>query len=64
MVDQISIEVKNKRFILDIGAEVWVTDGYDEEDAPVESMYVSRFIFDLIIEALKRKEFIKIDEKE
>ena len=56
-VDQISIDIRNKRFVLDIDADILVTDGYWEDDTPVESNYVSRFIFDLIVEGVKEKGF-------
>ena len=48
LVDQISIDVRNKRYVLDTDAPDMVTDGYDENDEPIESNYVSRFVFDII----------------
>jgi len=57
LVDQVSIDKANKRYVLDIDADILVTDGYDEEMNEVESFYVSRFIFDIIIDALKQKGF-------
>lgn len=56
-VDQVSIDVKNKRFVLDIDADMMVTDGYWEDGDEVVSHYISRFVFDLIIESLKAKGF-------
>ena len=60
VVDQVSIDVANKRFVLDIGADGIVTDGYDEEMNEVGSNYVSRFVFDLIIEGLRQKGFKEV----
>lgn len=57
MVDQISIDKVNKRYILDIDANDLVTDGYDGEMNEVNSMYVSRFIFDIIVQGIKERGF-------
>ena len=57
MVDQISIDKVNKRYILDIDAYDLVTDGYDTENNQVNSTYVSRFIFDIIVEGVKQSGF-------
>lgn len=57
LVDQISIDKVNKRYILDIDAYDLVTDGYDTENNQVNSTYVSRFIFDIIVEGVKQSGF-------
>ena len=57
LVDQISIDKVNKRYILDIDAYDLVTDGYDAENNQVNSTYVSRFIFDIIVEGVKQSGF-------
>ena len=57
LVDQISIDKVNKRYILDIDANDLVTDGYDGEMNEVNSMYVSRFIFDIIVQGIKERGF-------
>ena len=62
LVDQISINVSNKTFLLDTNAQDLVTDGYDENDQPIVSYYVSRFMFDLIVESIKAKGFKEIFE--
>ena len=57
MVDQISIDKVNKRYILDIDTNDLVTDGYDGEMNEVNSMFVSRFIFDIIVQGIKERGF-------
>lgn len=59
LVDQIRIDKANKRYILDIDACNDVTDGYDAEMQEVNSSYVSRFVFDIIVEGVKRSGFNK-----
>lgn len=55
-LDQISIDELNKRFILDIGAVDYLTDNYEDWYQLRDSSYVSRFVFDLILEGLKKKD--------
>lgn len=63
-VDQISIDVRNKRFVLDIDANMMVTDGYwDDGETEVVSYYVSRFLFDLVVEGLKDRGFKELITK-
>ena len=63
-VDQISIDVRNKRFVLDIDADMMVTDGYwDDGETEVVSYYVSRFLFDLVVEGLKDRGFKELITK-
>ena len=57
LVDQIEIDVKNKRYILSIDANELITDGYDEEGEPISSYYVSRFMFDLLVSGVIAKGF-------
>ena len=57
LVDQISIDKVNKRYILDIDADDLVTDGYDSYMNEINSMYVSRFIFDIIVQGIKERGF-------
>lgn len=59
LVDQISIDMQNQRYILEIDANDLVTDGYDEEDEPICSTFVSRFIFDLIVSGVKKKGLVE-----
>lgn len=57
LVDQISIDRVNKRYVIDIGASDLATDGYDEAGDPVNSTHVSRLVFDIIVEGLKQRGF-------
>ena len=59
LVDQISIDTANKRYILDIDAIDMVTDGYDENNEPIYSTYVSRTVFDIIVEGIKRQNYVR-----
>ena len=59
--DQISVDVLNKRFVLDIGVDLLATDSYDDELEPIASTYVSRTIFDTITEGLTAKNFKQIE---
>ena len=53
LVDQVSIDVVNKRYLVDESADLLVTDGCDEEGTEFYSTYVSREIFDIILQGLK-----------
>ena len=53
LVDQISIDVINKVYVFYESADWSVTDGYDEEENPISSWYVSREVFDILFEGLK-----------
>lgn len=64
LVDQISIDTRNKRYILDINEDSIITDGYYEDDTPIESFYVSRYIFDIIVSGVKANGFIKYIEED
>lgn len=54
LVDQVEIDVANKRYVLLEGVSDLVTDGYCEDGEPIESTYVSRAVFDMLLDALKR----------
>lgn len=60
LVDQVSIDKANQRYVLDLSANELVTDGYDESGEPIESKFVSRLVFDLIVEGLKKRSFHEI----
>lgn len=64
LVDQISIDADNKRYVLDIDAEDWVTDGEDENGNEIYSNYVSRYMFDLILKAIKENGFVELKAEE
>ncbi len=55
MVDQIEIDIKNERFILVENADFAITDGQDENGDELYSSYISREMFDLLVEALRAK---------
>ena len=51
-VDQISIDIVNKRFILDERVSFMATDGYDVMGEIIASIYVKREIFDILLAGL------------
>ena len=59
-IDQISIDVNNKRYILDLDADPIITESVDEEDNYINSIEVSRFIFDLIVKSIKEMGFTEL----
>ena len=61
LVDQISIDVVNKVYILEEEATDMITDGYDDEDNEIYSAYVSREIFDIILQGLKSKGYKQVN---
>ena len=54
LVDQVEIDVVNKRYDFYEDASYLVTDGYCDDGEPIESTYVSREVFDMLLDALKR----------
>lgn len=63
LVDQICIDKQNKKYLLYIEATDMVTDGYDETDEPINSIYVSRLVFDIIVSGIKGKGFTALVEE-
>ena len=61
LFDQISIDPVNKRYILDIGVDDMALDGDDDIGEPVDSIYVSRFVFDFITEGVKKHGFRQLE---
>lgn len=59
LVNQISIDAINKRYILDLGVSHLATDGFDDEGNLVCSIYVSPLVFDIIVSGVKLKEFVE-----
>ena len=51
-VDQISIDIVNKRFILDERVSFMATDGYDVTGEEIASIYLKREIFDVLLAGL------------
>lgn len=65
LVDQVSIDMENKRYVLDIDADMCITDDTDENGEPFAcSYYVSRKLFDFIITALNEQGFKYADWKD
>jgi len=64
LVDQISINNRNKRYLLEIETNYMATDGYDEVLVPISSKYVSRFLFEMIVEGVKNKGYKELDLNE
>lgn len=60
--DQISIDGRNKRYILDIDIVRYMPEEYDsdydeDESIPRYTTYLSRLVFDIILNGLKEKGF-------
>lgn len=60
LVDQISIDKNNKRYVLDVDAVDMITDGEDGFGNEIVSWYVSRLVFDIIVQGVKDKGFIEL----
>ena len=58
-VDAIEINVEYKKCNIFIDYDDLITDGYDEFGLPVQSIYVSRFVFDALLNALDLNNFKK-----
>lgn len=61
-VDQISIDEHNKRYILDKNISDLATDSVDKDGNYIYSIDVSRFIFEIIVDAVKQKGFKELKE--
>ena len=55
-VDEISIDIKNRRYILYLNEDITITDGEDS----VEASYVSRFIFEIILNGITNLGFVEV----
>lgn len=64
LVDQIAIDVNNKVYFVCEDADIMITDGYDEYDNEICSFYVSREIFDIILNGLKAKGYVETEMEE
>ena len=56
-VDLISIDVANKRYILDIDVSDLATDGLDDRGQEICSTYVSKVVFDMIVKGVRENNF-------
>ena len=57
LVDQVSIDKDNKEFYLQKNEDINITDGYLPGGFEINSIYVSRLIFDIIVEGVKKSGF-------
>ena len=61
LVDQIYIDTKNKEYYIVEDEGDYITDGYDEEDNMICSSYVSREVFELLVDAVKSNGYTLAD---
>ena len=59
LVDQIEIYKTKKEYVLLLKQPDYITDGQDEFGEDIASIYVSRFIFDVIVKGVKENNFFK-----
>ena len=64
LVDQISIDVINKVYVLYEEADFVDTDGWDEEGNEIYSAYVSKEIFNIILQGLKSNGYRQVKFEE
>ena len=60
-VDQISIDVINKVYVIDEEVDIAETDGEDKDGDEIYSFYVSREVFDILLQGLKLNEYRQIN---
>ena len=63
LVDQISIDVLNKVYALNLEEPDYITDGYDEDGNEICSIYISREVFDILLQGLKLNNYNQIQDK-
>ncbi len=61
-VDQISIDEQNRRYVLDRNVSDLVIDSELEGGNCINSIDVSRFVFEIIVEAVREKGFKELKE--
>ena len=61
-VDQISIDEQNRRYVLDRNVSDLVIDSESEGGNCINSIDVSRFVFEIIVEAVREKGFKELKE--
>lgn len=57
IVDQISIDEVNKKYLLETGDSFQITDGILPGGYELNSIYVSKLIFDIIVQGIKERGF-------
>ena len=60
LVDQISIDKDRKEYFLQENEDCNITDGYLPGGYEINSLYVSRLIFDIIVEGVKNAGFKEV----
>ncbi|MCI2111747.1 MAG: hypothetical protein LKK13_05395 [Bacilli bacterium] len=63
-VDMLSVDVKHRRFILDVHVDDRNTDGYYEDGSEVICTNLSRELLYILLEGLKRNGYKEYAEKE
>jgi len=63
-VDMLYIETERKRYVLDRHILEMNTDGYYEDATEVVSHYISKTLFEIMVEAIQNKGFRKLVELE
>ena len=64
LVDYVSINNKQKKYMLYIDADYLITDSVDEDGNYDTNMFVSREVFDFIIKGLKENKYTRLVESE
>ena len=57
LVDQVSIDEVNKEYLLETGDSFQITDGFLQGGFELRSLYVSRLVFDIIVQGIKERGF-------
>lgn len=64
LVDYISINTKQKKYILYIDADDLITDSVDIDGNYDENMFVSRVVFDFIVKGVEDNKYTRLVEFE
>lgn len=64
LVDYVSINTKQKKYMLYIDADYLITDSVDEDGNYDTNMFVSREVFNFIIKGLKENNYTRLVERE
>ena len=57
IVDQVSIDEVNKEYLLETGDSFQITEGFLPGGFELCSLYVSRLVFDIIVQGIKERGF-------
>ena len=64
LINQIKIDEKSQKYVLSLNADENITYEYDVFGQEIYSTYVSRRVFDLILDGVKSKGYKKLDEND